>query len=211
MSGALFMRLLRRLTVTNPIFLSAKIGLGRRFAIRRDQVVNELYASVYARSYGFRATGLRYFNVFGPRQDPEILAAVIPRWTAAMVRNQRVTINGDGETSRDFCFVANAVQANIRAPLSPDETQGVVYNIAVGERTSLNRLFEMLRETLALHQDKYDHLPDYGDFKPGDVRHSEADISKAQRLISFAPTPCIGAGLTAAVPIASATTVAKRQ
>jgi UDP-N-acetylglucosamine 4-epimerase len=165
------------------------------------KLVNELYAAVYARAYDFRATGLRYFNVFGPRQDPEgAYAAVIPRWTAAMARGQQVTVNGDGETSRDFCFVANAIQANIRAALAPDEVQGEVYNVAVGERTSLNQLFELLRETLALHQVQYDRDPHYADFSPGDVRHSEADISKAQRLISFAPTHNVGEGLAAAVP-----------
>lgn len=165
------------------------------------KLVNEIYAAVYSRSYGFKATGLRYFNVFGPRQDPDgAYAAVIPRWTAAMIRNQEVTINGDGETSRDFCYVANAVQANIRAALAPDEVQGEVYNVAVGERTSLNKLFDLLRETIALHQVQYDRSPHYGDFSPGDVRHSEADISKAQRLMNFAPSHDVGAGLAAAVP-----------
>jgi UDP-N-acetylglucosamine 4-epimerase len=103
----------------------------------------EVYASVYARSYGIKATGLRYFNVFGPRQDPDgAYAAVIPKWTAAKMAGQPVTINGDGETSRDFCFVANAVQANIRAALADDEVQGEVFNVAVGERTSLLQLFK---------------------------------------------------------------------
>jgi UDP-N-acetylglucosamine 4-epimerase len=165
------------------------------------KLVNEIYADVYARSYGFKATGLRYFNVFGPRQDPDgAYAAVIPRWTAAMIRNQQVTINGDGETSRDFCYVANAVQANIRAALAPDDAQGEVYNIAVGERTSLKELFQLLRQTLALHQVKYDRSPQFAAFSPGDVRHSEADIGKAQRLIGFAPTHDVGAGLIAATP-----------
>lgn len=165
------------------------------------KLVNELYAAVYARSYGFKATGLRYFNVFGPRQDPDgAYAAVIPRWVAAMLRNQEVTINGDGETSRDFCYVANAVQANIRAALSADEAQGEVYNIAVGERTSLNELFELLRKTLALHQVQYEGRPRFADFSPGDVRHSEADIGKAKRLINYAPTHDVSAGLLAATP-----------
>ncbi len=117
-----------------------------------------------------------------------------------MVRDQQVTINGDGETSRDFCFVANAVQANVRAALAPDDVQGEVFNIAVGERTSLSTLLELIRDTLAIHQVRYDREPHFVDFSPGDVRHSEADISKAMRLIGFAPSHDVGEGLAAAVP-----------
>ena len=165
------------------------------------KLVNELYAAVYARSYGFKATGLRYFNVFGPRQDPDgAYAAVIPKWTAAMLNGEEVTIFGDGETSRDFCFIANAVQANIRAALAPDEAQGEVYNVAVGERTSLASLFEMIRSTLALHQLSYDRQPLFAEFRAGDVRHSEADISKARRLLNYAPTHSVAKGLSAAIP-----------
>ena len=120
------------------------------------KLANEIYASVYARSYGFKATGLRYFNVFGPRQDPNgAYAAVIPKWTAAMIGGEPVTINGDGQTSRDFCYVANAVQANLRAALAADEAQGEVYNVAVGERTSLVELFALLGEALERHQVHY--------------------------------------------------------
>ena len=117
------------------------------------KLVNELYAAVYARTYGFKATGLRYFNVFGPRQDPNgAYAAVIPKWVAAMIGDETVTINGDGLTTRDFCYVANAVQANIRAALAPDEAQGEVYNVAVGGRTSLLDLFGMIRVGLSAEQ-----------------------------------------------------------
>jgi UDP-N-acetylglucosamine/UDP-N-acetylgalactosamine 4-epimerase len=165
------------------------------------KLANELYASVYRRSYGFAATGLRYFNVFGPRQDPDgPYAAVIPRWLAAMIAGEEIVINGDGETSRDFCFVANAVQANLLAALAPDAAQGEVYNVAVGERTSLNRLFALLREGLSRHGINYGREAVYGPFRVGDVRHSEADISKAARLLGYAPTHDIGAGLAEALP-----------
>jgi len=162
---------------------------------------NEIYAGVYARSYGFKATGLRYFNVFGPRQDPEgAYAAVIPKWVRAMLRDEEVQIFGDGETSRDFCFVANAVQANIRAALAPDEAQGEVFNVAVGERTSLAELFGLIRDGLRSHQVHYAREPLFTDFRPGDVRHSLADISKARRLIGYAPTHDIAQGIAEALP-----------
>jgi UDP-N-acetylglucosamine 4-epimerase len=165
------------------------------------KLVNEIYAAVYARSYGFKATGLRYFNVFGPRQDPEgAYAAVIPKWVAAMIAGEAVTINGDGETSRDFCFVANAVQANILAALAPDEVQGAVLNVAFGGRTSLNQLFALIRDGLERRQIVYRSDPVYADFRPGDVRHSQADIGKARRLLGYVPTHDIAAGLEAALP-----------
>jgi UDP-N-acetylglucosamine 4-epimerase len=162
---------------------------------------NEIYAGVYARSYGFKATGLRYFNVFGPRQDPEgAYAAVIPKWVRAMLRDEEVRIFGDGETSRDFCFVANAVQANIRAALAPDEVQGEVFNVAVGERTSLAQLFALIRDGLRAHQVHYTREPSFTEFRPGDVRHSLADIGKGQRLIGYAPTHTIVQGIAEALP-----------
>jgi UDP-N-acetylglucosamine 4-epimerase len=165
------------------------------------KLVNEIYAGVWGRSFGFRATGLRYFNVFGPRQDPEgAYAAVIPKWVRAMLRDEEVTINGDGETSRDFCFVANAVQANIRAALAGDEVQGEVFNVAVGTRTSLNELFGLVREGLSQHQVHYSREPLHSDFRPGDVRHTLADISKAERLLGYEPTHSIGQGIVQALP-----------
>ena len=165
------------------------------------KLIDEIYAGVYATAYGYRATGLRYFNVFGPRQDPDgAYAAVIPKWTAAMLQDQPVVINGDGETSRDFCFIANAVQANLLAALAPDEAQGEIYNVAVGERTSLNQLFALIRDGLAEHQVHYDRQPQYGDFRPGDMRHSEADIAKAERLLDYRPAHDIAAGLGEALP-----------
>ena len=162
------------------------------------KLANELYADVFAGNYGFPSVGLRYFNIFGARQDPNgAYAAVIPRWIAAMIHNEPVFINGDGETSRDFCYVANAVQANLLAATASDSAAvNQVYNIAVGERTSLNELFEHLRALLVRH---FAHLADcspiHREFRAADVRHSLADIGKARRLLGYEPTHAIGDGL----------------
>ncbi len=165
------------------------------------KLTNELYAAVYARNYGFKAIGLRYFNVFGPRQDPGgPYAAVIPKWVAAMIDGDPVTINGDGETSRDFCYVANAVQANILAALAPDDAQGEVYNVAVGDRTTLAELFGFIRDGLRDHQVHYDQPAVIADFRAGDVRHSQADISKARRLLGYDPAYSVSRGLGEALP-----------
>ena len=165
------------------------------------KLVNEVYAGVYARAYGFKATGLRYFNVFGSRQDPDgPYAAVIPKWVAAMLAGKPVTINGDGETSRDFCYVANAVQANIRAALAPLEAQGEVYNIALGGRTTLNQLYRSIRDGLAEHRIRYDLDPSFGAFRDGDVRHSQANIDKAKSILNYAPSHDVIRGLAEALP-----------
>lgn len=162
---------------------------------------NELTAEVYRRSYGFGSTGLRYFNVFGPRQDPNgAYAAVIPRWAAAMIAGDDIVINGDGETSRDFCFVANAVQANLRAALFAPKGEAHLLNVAVGDRTTLNQLFELIRDALARQGIGYDHAPVHGDFRPGDVRHSLADVGAAERLIGYRSSHRIGEGMTEALP-----------
>lgn len=162
--------------------------------------VNELYADVFSRSYGFHSIGLRYFNVFGPRQDPNgAYAAVIPKWTAAMIADQNVMINGDGETSRDFCFVDNAVQANIRAALA-EIKHSEVFNVALGDRTTLNELFAAIAKSLADNGIHYQKTAQYGDFRAGDVRHSQADISKAQRMLGYAPQYRIREGLSLAMP-----------
>lgn len=162
---------------------------------------NELTAEVYRRSYGFGSAGLRYFNVFGPRQDPNgAYAAVIPRWTAAMIAGETVTINGDGETSRDFCYVANAVQANLRAALFAPRDASIALNVAVGDRTSLNQLFAMLRDGLARDGVAYAREPGHVEFRPGDVRHSLADIGAAERTIGYRPTHRLGDGLAEALP-----------
>lgn len=163
--------------------------------------VNELYADVFARSYGFTTIGLRYFNVFGRRQDPNgAYAAVIPKWTASLIAGEPVFINGDGETSRDFCYVANAVQANILASVATDsEARNQVYNVAVGDRTTLNHLYGLLREGLASEGVGRDAQPTYRDFRAGDVRHSQADVSKARRLLGYEPSHTLKQGLDEAL------------
>lgn len=164
--------------------------------------VNELYADVFGRSYGMQSIGLRYFNIFGPRQDPNgAYAAVIPQWIAAVIGNRTLKINGDGETSRDFCFIENVVQANLLAALTTDpQAVNQVYNVALGDRTSLNELYGMMRTLL---QDRFAHVaahePTYGDFRGGDVRHSQADISKARTLLGYVPSHRIDAGLAQAM------------
>jgi UDP-N-acetylglucosamine 4-epimerase len=163
--------------------------------------VNELYADVFGKTYGMESIGLRYFNVFGPRQDPNgAYAAVIPQWVAALIRNQPLKINGDGETSRDFCYIDNVVQANLLAALAGKEAANQVYNVALNDRTSLNQLHAMM---VALLLPRFPqlagHKPHYVDFRPGDVRHSQADISKAARLLGYAPTHRIDAGLKQAM------------
>ncbi len=166
------------------------------------KLVNEQYAEVFARAYDFKTIGLRYFNIFGAHQDPEgAYAAVVPKWTAAMINNEPVWINGDGETSRDFCYIANTVQINLLAATAqhPDAANQV-YNVAVGDRTTLNELFEVIRSTL---EPRFPHLkgfkPSYRDFRAGDVRHSLADISKAKTLLGYEPTHRIGEGLAEAM------------
>lgn len=163
--------------------------------------VNELYADVFTRSYGFGSIGLRYFNVFGKRQDPNgAYAAVIPKWVAAMIHGEDVIVNGDGETSRDFCFIENVVQANILAALAQPEGVNQVYNVAFNARTSLNELFEYLAKALGNNGVVYDKQPVYSDFRAGDVRHSQADISKAKNLLGYEPMHNIVQGLEVSMP-----------
>lgn len=149
--------------------------------------VNELYADVFARTYDFKCIGLRYFNVFGKRQDPNgAYAAVIPKWTAAMIQNEDVFINGDGETSRDFCFIENTVQANIlAATTNNEEAKNQVYNVAVGDRTTLNDLFNAIKNALNENEITYVKKPIYRDFRKGDVRHSQASIKKIANLLGY--------------------------
>jgi UDP-N-acetylglucosamine 4-epimerase len=188
--------------------IEAKIGKPLSpYAVTK--LVNELYAEVFSITYGFKSIGLRYFNIFGRRQDPDgAYAAVIPKWIAAMIRNESIYINGDGETSRDFCYIENAVQANLLAATVKDSLLGLdgespsnqVYNVAVGDRTTLNHLYLHLRENLV---DQFLHLKDvqpiYRDFRIGDVRHSLADISKGKRLLGYHPSHRIREGLTEAM------------
>ena len=168
--------------------------------------VNELYADVFARTYGFHTIGLRYFNVFGKRQDPNgAYAAVIPKWTAAMIKGEDVFINGDGETSRDFCFIENVVQINILAATAETDAKNQVYNVALGDRTTLNTLFDALKTALRECGVTYDKSPSYRDFRAGDVRHSQADISKAQDLLGYEPQFRIYDGIVKAMPWYEAT------
>jgi UDP-N-acetylglucosamine 4-epimerase len=162
------------------------------------KLADELYATVYGELHGLQTVGLRYFNVFGPRQDPEgAYAAVIPKWVAAMIRGEKVVIHGTGETSRDFCHVANVVQANLlAASVESKEALNQAYNVAAGARTSLAELFVLLRDRLAARRPQLARLePEHDGFRAGDVLHSLADIGKARRLLGYAPTHGIERGL----------------
>lgn len=167
--------------------------------------VNEVYASVFQRTYGLETIGLRYFNVFGPRQDPNgAYAAVIPRWIAALLRGERCQINGDGSTSRDFCFVLNAVQANLKA--AQTQTPGAtdrVYNVAIGAKTSLLELHTMIRERLARRRPELAALePHFQPFRPGDIKDSQADITKARTFLGYEPTHTVTRGMDETVTYA---------
>ena len=163
--------------------------------------VNELYAQVFARTYGFKSIGLRYFNVFGKRQDPNgAYAAVIPKWTAAMINDEPLYINGDGETSRDLCFIENVVQMNILAAQSDASARDQVYNVAVGDRTTLKQLFTVLKNALNENGVSYNKEPEYKDFRAGDVRHSQADITKAKTRLGYEPQFSISEGILKAMP-----------
>jgi UDP-N-acetylglucosamine/UDP-N-acetylgalactosamine 4-epimerase len=187
----------------HPALPKVEAAIGRPLSpYAVTKYVNELYADVFARCYGFESIGLRYFNVFGPRQDPDgAYAAVIPKWIAAMLRNEPVFINGDGQTSRDFCFIDNAVQANLLAALASNaDAPNQVYNIAVGDRTTLNELYELLRSSLA---ERFSHLrdaaPQHRGFRAGDVLHSLADIGKARERLGYVPSHQVREGLAQAM------------
>ena len=163
--------------------------------------VNELYADVFAKTYGFKTIGLRYFNVFGQRQDPKgAYAAVIPKWTSSMIAGEDVFINGDGETSRDFCFIQNVVQANILAATTQsDEAKNQVYNVALGGRTTLNELYRAIQVALAENDVQFDRDPVYREFRAGDVRHSQASIAKIEQGLGYEPQFKIAQGIQLAM------------
>ena len=166
------------------------------------KVVNELYANVFAKTYGFKTIGLRYFNIFGKRQDPNgAYAAVIPKWVAAILNKDDVFINGDGETSRDFCYINNAVQMNLLAATTDNnEATDQVYNVALNDRTSLNKLYQMIEERLIQRTQGLEKKePIYQDFRAGDVRHSQANIYKAQELLDYQPKYMISEGMDKAM------------
>ncbi len=163
--------------------------------------VNELYANVYARTYGFKTIGLRYFNVFGRRQDPEgAYAAVIPKWTASMIKGEDVFINGDGETSRDFCYIDNVVQMNLLSATANDDVKDEVYNVALGDRTTLNELYKSIQCALNKLGLQLTVKPIYRNFRVGDVRHSQADITKAKDYLGYTPEFKVLDGLNIAMP-----------
>lgn len=172
------------------------------------KLVNELYADVFKRSYDFNSIGLRYFNVFGKRQDPAgAYAAVIPKWISAMINRDDVFINGDGKTSRDFCYIDNVIQANLLAALvdhinlkDSKKASNQVYNVAYGGRTTLEELFSIIKENLSAHFEYLnDASPIYREFRDGDVRHSQADINKAKNLLGYKPTHSAKQGLIEAM------------
>lgn len=187
----------------HPALPKQEASIGRPLSpYAATKCADELLADTWARSYALPCTGLRYFNVFGPRQDPEgAYAAVIPRWVSAMLRDAPCTIHGDGQTSRDFCYVANAVQANLRAALAPVAGElHEVYNIACGERSTLLELFACLRVALQRRAGvDYRHEPHFGPFREGDVRHSLAAIDKARTMLGYAPTHRLADGVDAAI------------
>jgi UDP-N-acetylglucosamine 4-epimerase len=164
--------------------------------------VNELYASVFARCYNFNSIGLRYFNVFGKRQDPNgPYAAVIPKWIESMSRNEKIFINGDGNTSRDFCYIDNAVQANILSAITMNTVAlNQIYNVACGERNTLEDLYLLIKGELFLNKKNYKLNPIYRDFRAGDVMHSQADISKIKSLIGYEPQFSLAQGLKNVIP-----------
>lgn len=159
--------------------------------------VDELYADVFNRCYGFSSVGLRYFNVFGQRQDPYgAYAAVIPQWFASLIRKETVFVNGDGETSRDFCYIDNVVQANLLASFAQGEATNKIYNVAFGQRTTLNELFDLIKEEVARHKPEVMSAECvHRDFRAGDVRHSLADIGRAERLLGYGPQFDVRQGL----------------
>lgn len=160
------------------------------------KLFNEIYAAVYAKTYGFNSIGLRYFNVFGARQDPNgAYAAVIPKWIKGFLEDTDIFINGDGTTSRDFCYIDNVVQMNLLAANASKENKDKIYNVAVGDRTSLNDLIFLIKKSLLKQGFNTIREPIYRDFRIGDVRHSQADISRAQKLLGYMPSHKVSEGL----------------
>ena len=167
------------------------------------KVANELYADVFYKVYGIKSIGLRYFNIFGPRQDPNgAYAAVIPKWTSRIFNESVVKINGDGKTSRDFCYIDNAVQANILSALTDNEDAiNQVFNVAYGERTSLDDLYEKIKKLALTHNSDLKIKPaEYLEFRPGDVKHSLANIDKAKKLLGYSPQFSLDHGLNISIP-----------
>ena len=186
-----------------PDYPQTEERLGRPLSpYAASKSTNETYALAFQMSYGLQSIGLRYFNVFGPRQDPAgAYAAVIPRWISTLLRGERCRIFGDGETTRDFCYIANVVQANLlAATVSNADATGHAYNIACAESVSLNQLFQMMRDRLTTVDERFARsMPQYDDLRPGDIRFSCASIEKARRMLEFAPTHSVAQGLAEAM------------
>lgn len=162
------------------------------------KLVNELYADVFNSVYGFNSIGLRYFNIFGKRQDPNgAYAAVIPQWINRILNNQSIYINGNGKNSRDFCYVENVIQINILSALSENKnSHNEVYNVAFNDRTSLNRLHDLINSELLKKLPNLDsNKPIYREPRAGDIMHSLADISKAEKMLNYKPEYNIEHGL----------------
>ena len=162
------------------------------------KAVNELYADVFAKTYGFKTIGLRYFNIFGKRQDPNgAYAAVIPKWVVEILNKEDVFINGDGETSRDFCYIDNTIQINLLAATTDnDDATDQIYNVALNDRTSLNKLYKMIEDRLIERTEGLKKKePIYRDYREGDVRHSQANIDKAKKLLKYDPKHMISDGM----------------
>ena len=158
--------------------------------------INEIYAEVYAKAYDFESIGLRYFNVFGPRQDPNgAYAAVIPKWTQAIINGQKVFINGDGKTSRDFCYIENVVQANLLSATADQDIKNNIFNIALGNKTTLNELFGIIQSSLSENGIVSFNVPEHKEFREGDVRHSQASIDKSSKLLGYKPTHSVSRGI----------------
>lgn len=183
----------------HPGLPKVEARIGRPFSpYAVTKYVNELYADVFARNFGIHAIGLRYFNVFGRRQNPNgAYSAVIPRWILSMLNNEQIYINGNGVTSRDFCYIENVIQANLlSATTKQPHAKNQVYNVAVGDRTSLNELYYLIRDGLnTLRSEQNTSEPIYQDFRRGDVQHSQADINKIKKLLSYEPEFDIKEGL----------------
>lgn len=186
-----------------PDYPQVEDRLGRPLSpYAASKYTNETYALAFQMSYGLQSIGLRYFNVFGRRQDPAgAYAAVIPRWIATLLKGERCRIFGDGETTRDFCYIANVVQANLFAATTErEDATGNAYNIACAESVTLNQLFQMMRDHLAAEDRAFGAVvPHYDPFRPGDIRFSCASIEKARRLLSFSPTHDVARGLAEAL------------
>jgi UDP-N-acetylglucosamine 4-epimerase len=183
----------------HPVLPKVEENIGRPLSpYAATKLMNEIYADVFARTYGLAAIGLRYFNVFGPRQDPAgAYAAVIPRWFAALLAGEDVVINGDGETSRDFCYIENVVQANLLAAITTrPEANNVCYNIACGQRTTLRQLYAAIRErVMQTIPAAAAREPVFGAERAGDVRHSLANIDRARERLGYEPRVSLDAGL----------------